>query len=464
MRLEIPFNGPAYKDDLMLSPQECTNFYLHPYPGGMALLGSPGLELWVDLSAEIRGSLVMGDYLYVVAGRHLYRLDKFGTTTSLGTINTSTHPLSMASNGLDIVISDGVEGFVYDIEDESFSQITDEDFPAGVVVQIDGYYLSSKPGTGQVWRSDYNDGSSWGSLAFSTAGKDPDNVISLHVDHSDVWVFGERTTEIWYNTGEATFNFAPIPGATIEQGIVSSYSRTSINRAVYWIGQSATGRGSVFQAVGRQPKIVSTSPIEMALNDEDLSKAFMWSYHHRGQSFVVISLQSSTWVYDSTLGEWHRRSSLHEEIGEVAWVARNHVLFDGYNVIGCYDGKLSRMKSDVYTENGNTIIGTRVSPVIRDRQTRITIDEVQIVNEPGVGVVGGDSEDEDPKAMFSWSRDGGHTWSPEMDMPLGKAGMYGNRSVVTQLGQGVNWVFKYRVSAAVKRSILGAVAEVTEDE
>jgi hypothetical protein len=49
-------------------------------------------------------------------------------------------------------------------------------------------------------------------------------------------------------------------------------------------------------------------------------------------------------------------------------------------------------------------------------------------------------------------------------MPLGKIGETENVSKVWQLGQGKNWVFRYKVSAAVKRVVLGAVMEAEEDD
>jgi hypothetical protein len=208
MQIEIPFCGPTYKSESsFLSPQECVNLYLRPYPelgeNKMALFGTPGLELWVSLGeGEVRAFLPVGDYLYIIVGDEFKKVDIIGTVTTIGDVSLlhSLGPISMATNGLDVIMVGGVVGYVYDMVTETLSQIADPDFPGGDnVIQIDGYYLVNKPGTGQIWRSDWNDGSSWDGLAFSTAGGDPDKIVSTIVDHRDVWIIGEHSTEIWYN-------------------------------------------------------------------------------------------------------------------------------------------------------------------------------------------------------------------------------------------------------------------------
>ena len=142
-----------------------------------------------------------------------------------------------------------------------------------------------------------------------------------------------------------------------------------------------------------------------------------------------------------------------------------HCFFADMNLVGDWNlGKLYKVDTSVYTDNGDPIISTRISPIISSDQKRITVDCVRMIVEPGVGLIDGDDQNTDPQAMFSWSRDGGRTWIAEVDLPLGKTGEFDGVSYVHQLGQGRNWAFRIRISAAVKRIILGAIAEVEADE
>ena len=127
------------------------------------------------------------------------------------------------------------------------------------------------------------------------------------------------------------------------------------------------------------------------------------------------------------------------------------------------NGKLYSLQADAYDEDGEEMIAVRRTGVIRTKQNGITVNEVQIVTEPGVGLITGAAEDVDPQAIFRWSRDGGRNWSAGEDIPLGKIGETENRARIWQLGQGVNWVFEITISARVKRVIKDAVAEIEQD-
>lgn len=476
-KIEIPFTGPAYESESpFASSQRCINFYLRPYPemgeNKMALFGTPGLEEWVDLGEEVavKDMVVYGSFLYVVAGNKLYAIDQTGNVTNSVSLGALRRMIQASTNGVDVTVVNGTNGYVYDITTGVASEISDADFPGGDnIIQVDGYYLVNKPGTGQIYRSDINDGSSWDGLSFSSAGGNPDPLVALVADHRDAYLINQLSTEVWYNTGLPTFNFARAEGAYIEMGGVSSFARTRINNGVYWIGQDENGQGQVFQSVGRVPRAISPPHITRIISSYgDLSSSFMFSYQQDGHAFVVCQFpdHNATWVYDSVVGQWHSRSSkLGVTQTDGRWRANCHASFGGYNLVGDYsNGKIYRLRTDVYDEDGVPIVSRRTAPVIRKNQSPITVDKLHVITEPGVGLASGSDEDVDPQAMIRWSIDAGRNWSPEVQAPLGKIGETNNECSLTQLGQGRNWVFDFSISAAVKRVVLGAVAEVELDE
>lgn len=474
-KVEIPFTGPAYESRYsLMSPQQCINFYLRPWPelgeDKYALLGCPGLTLnkYMGSEGQIKGAVAFGDYLYVVVGTNLFRLDKSGSVDDLGDVDATGDRVGIATNGNDVVVVSDNGGYVYNLDTEVLSEITDPDFPPCLdIVHIDGYYLVPKKNSGQVWRSDSGDGSSWGGLAFSTAGADPDNIVSIIVDHRDVYLIGEKGTEVWYNTGDSTFNFARIDGAYIEMGGVSTFGRTKANNAVYIVGRDENGQGQLLQITGRMPKTMSTFPISYQMSKYTVNDLIMFSYQKDGHEFIVCNFPTGreTWVYDSVTGVWHERSSRRSG-SDRGWIANCHVFFNEKNLVGDFyeTGYLWELDSESYTEGGEDLIAVRTSPIIRNKNNRITVDEVEVVCEVGVGLSTGDDQDTDPKALFSWSKDGGKTWSSEIDIALGKMGEYDTRCIINQLGQGRNWAFRWKISAAVERVILGATAWIEEDD
>jgi hypothetical protein len=71
-----------------------------------------------------------------------------------------------------------------------------------------------------------------------------------------------------------------------------------------------------------------------------------------------------------------------------------------------------------------------------------------------------EAADERPVVMLKTTRDGGHTWQPEVTASLGKLGEYGKRVVFRQLGAGPLTGMELTISDAVKVAIGGAYARV----
>ena len=506
-KITIPFNGSAYDTGSdYVSSQICENFCLKKYPGvsgdSLILEGGPGLRVEERYGASgdsFRGMTVVNPYSLITESRDLVcavlddlvffgfyssGFDKISIFQQVSIATTTTGPVSIASNGTDLVVVDGVDGFVIDMSAATpwtSTRITDPDFPGGAdtIVCIDGYYLANRNTTQEVWRSDFNDGTSWGGLAFSTAGYDPDWISALSVLNKDVYVIGTRTTEVWYNTGEEIFNFTSIPSAFMEIGIVNSHAHTTCNNALYWVGLTEHGSGDVYECINRVPRVVSTPAITKRIRSwgryDDITVS---SYSLDGQSAVVIASETGneSLVYDSTIGEWHVRTSMYAGVkkkwrGQFFASVVSRLDNSGFIVCGCDDSTQLwyTLRSDYYYEQGGTfagivypdedIVSIRRTPVIRDNQNRITVHAIEIWMETGVG----NSDATNPTLDLRWSRDFGKTWSNWVTLDIGADGEHETRVRHTQLGQGRNWVFEVRIAARIQKTIIGASLEVTSD-
>lgn len=63
--------------------------------------------------------------------------------------------------------------------------------------------------------------------------------------------------------------------------------------------------------------------------------------------------------------------------------------------------------------------------------------------------------------QLCYSKDGGHTWSNWKEREISSVGEYAKRIRFLGMGQGRQFVFKWRVSAPVKRDTLGANVRIT---
>lgn len=478
MRVRIPFTGQHEKGESTFSDaQRCVNWYPRRKNNRIELYGTPGLESWVDLGTNkpIRALLPSDndEFLFAVSGNKFFRISQGGTAAEIGagTIITSDGLVGIATNGLDVTFVDGPNGYVYDVALATLTKITDADFPGGThIIFIDGFYFVNDPDSNQFHQSTINDGSSWPGN-FDSAGSTPSNIVAMIADHEDAWVFKERAAEIWYRpSGTLTgFILTTNRGAFIEQGIVAAQSVAIGNNAVYWLGKDKEGHGQVFQATAKNPRVVSTPEIEFQIDSySDISDAEGLTYQQLGHSFYVLSFPTGgkTWVYDSTMEFWHERSSRFTapsgQKTDGRWRINTHALFNGNHIVGDFDnGKLYKLKNDVYDEDGEVLIATRVSQMLRNNQNDITVNGVQILFEPGVGLVSGQGSD--PVSAFRWSIDGGNTWGNAIDLPLGKIGEYLNRAITTPLGQGRNWAFETSISDPIKRVLVDAFADIEQD-
>ena len=207
---------------------------------------APGLRLVVTVGdGPIRGMWKFGDFLYVVSGGNLFRVDTNYQVTNLGLVNGSG-PVSMTDNGEQLFIACNPDAFIYNASTGVFGRITDPDFPGAVTVgYLDGYFVFNQPNSQRFWVTLLNDGTQIDPLDFASAEGNPDNIVSLIVDHREVWLFGNNTTEVWYNAGLPDFPLARIQGAFMEIGCLAPYSVAKLDNSVFWLGADVLHEGLV---------------------------------------------------------------------------------------------------------------------------------------------------------------------------------------------------------------------------
>jgi len=442
--VKTPFLGAAYlARSVNAAADRCINLYPEAIPQGGkepgVLYRCPGLRLLMTISnGPIRGLWRLGNFMYAAVGAELYKVDTAWSATLLGAI-TGSGPVSMVDNGTQVFIACNPDGYIYNSATNVFAQITDPDFPGAAVVQyIDGYFVFNEPGSQRFWITELLDGTAVDPTDFASAEGDPDDIVSLIVDHREIWLFGTNSTEVWYNAGEADFPFSRIQGAFIETGCAAPASVAKMDNSVYWLAGDNRGHGMVYRANGYTPQRISTHAIEYAIEQySDISDAIGFTYQQDGHSFYFLTFPTgnATWVYDVSTNLWHERA--YFEAGVLSRHRANcHVFFNGETVVGDYqNGNLYAFDLDVYADNGGVqkwLRAWRALPTGQNNLNRTFQHELQIDGESGVGLNSGQGSD--PQVMLRWSDDGGHTWSNEHWRSMGAIGEYGRRVIFRRLG------------------------------
>lgn len=463
--VSIPFVGPSYVTEAKSwSAQECINWFPDQAEAEaktpIALMPTPGTELLVQVSAgtKIRGMITGKDgNLYVVAGTGFYKVEPDLTVTLIPPSIPGTDEVSMAQNGVQVVVSNGsLEGWLLDMAAGTMEPISDPDFPgAGSFTFQDGYFIFNEPDTekwyvsnlvGSVSGYDFNS-----ALDFTSANSSPDNIVRVISDHGEVWVLGQTSTEVYTNTGNADFPFERILGANIQVGIGAKNSVSKVDNTLVWY----TNQNTIVRAQGYQPVIISTEAVSHEIQSyARQDDAIGYHYYEAGKAFYILTFPTggATWAYDFSTKLWHKRARYNLPRHNSNCLA----VWENKNVIGDYaNGNLYVMKLGIYKDDTYPIQRTRITPPIYNQDKRVTMSRLQVDFEMGQGLLPTQQGD-NPQAMIQWSDDGGYTWSNENWRSMGKIGQYSKRAIWRRLGTFRQRCFRLIVSDPVLAVVTGA--------
>jgi hypothetical protein len=458
----IPLFGLAnFGKSRNVSSQERTNLYAEVHQdnekGQLTFYPAPGLVTDINFGAyPSRGAYKKGDFRYLVNRNALWKVANDGSMSNVGTLLTSAGRVDITDNGTQIIIVDGANGYTYNTSTLTFAQITDPDWPgADTVTFLNGYFIVTKPDTGQFYISGIYDGTTWSALDFATAESNPDNLVRVIADNGQIVLFGPETTEFWSDSGALDFPFARVGAAAIEWGLAARWSLCKFMDSLIFLRKNRLGAVQVCVLSGYNAQPVSNPEIDCIMSQYDsVSNATGFAYMISGHPFYSISFPSAneTWVYDGLSKEWHKaESSGGRHRGEIQLNFLDRSYVTDYE-----NGKLYRLDESVFTDDGQ--------PIARELITRHQstgnfsfLSKLWVEMEAGVGLLTGQGSD--PQVMMQYSKDGGHTWSNEVWESFGQIGEYGVRATFGPFGRARDWVFRFRVTDPVKTVFIGAWAE-----
>lgn len=397
--MRIPFNGPAYKtESVNQSAQRCVNLYLEQTEQGgktqSTLYRTPGKVLRKNLGNPdpVRQMLGFGDFAYIVCGFNVYRLTTGFVSTVLGSIGTRTGYVSMACNGSQVMLVDGVSGWIIDIAGATLTQITDADFPNGVtwVRYFDGYFIVGGNNTKQFYYSSLNDGLTWDALDFQSAEADPSNITAGEVDHRELMIFGDNGVETFIDSGNADAPFQRAGNAYTETGCAAVASVAKLDNSVFFLGRDRRGDGIVYRMNGYTPQRISDFGIETAIRQYSvISDAVAFTYQQAGHSFYVLSFPTgnATWAYDASTGTWHERAYMDQFTGEYERdIANCYCFFGRDHLVGDRrTGRVYALDLGYYTDGGDVVKWLRSTYVQDSENNRVFYQSFELDIEAGVG-------------------------------------------------------------------------------
>jgi hypothetical protein len=402
--MRLDFIGATFKGrSVSVDSQECVNFYPEISPNqnsksDMILIGTPGKKLFVNIGyGTIRGMYTTIDNrLFVVTGKRLYEVFGNKNNNYIGDLDTKTGPVGIAENETQLMICDGIAGYLYYTNSGvkpagTFEKILSSDYRNGSsIVNIDRYFIQNVSEEGYFIVSNIGDGSTWDLLSYAYAERSPDKILTIGSVNNELWVFGTRTIEVWYNSGASDFPFSRINNAFINIGLGAKNSVGVINNSVLWIGGNDQGNNVVWMATGYIPKRVSNNAIEYLISSlGNISDAKAWVYQQEGHLFYVLNFSSAnkTLCYDLTTDLWHERGYLNKKTGlNDRDIAGYHTFFNGKNYVSDYrNSKIYELNLDYYFDDENLIKRIRTGGHIHSDRKRLFFSRFDLDIQRGVG-------------------------------------------------------------------------------
>lgn len=468
--MRVNLSGGSYQTrNVIASAQRCLNLFPEPPPPAedsapYAYYPTPGLSFVAQDTANVapvRGIYFPGNgsiVYYAVIGSGVYTINVLtGAIAKIGTISSSTGPVSMQDNTIVIALVDGsANGWYITMSNNVLTEISDAAFfGATHVVYLDTFLLFNKPASNEWYSSPSNyagNSTPFDSLYIATKTTYPDNIQGLASINQTIWLIGNQTTELWFDAGATDFPFQRVPEVLIHHGASARYSIATTDGGVFFLSKDQQGFGMVLYGSGYQTKRISTYPIEHAISKySTISDAVGMTYMQAGHVFYILSFPTAdkTWCYDLTTDQWHERCSLDGSGAEHRHRA-NCIAASGVNIfVGDYaNGAVYQFSSAVYTDNGTPIKRQRSFPHMMGNANRVF--HRRFVADMGVTADTADS------LALDWSDDRGNTYGTPMPLPMSSTGF---SFVWWRLGVSRDRVYRLTWTAPIEDALQGAWVE-----
>ena len=357
-------------------------------------------------------------------------------------------------------------------------------FFQGICYQ-DGYFIAWNMYNDKFYISSLKDPTTWSLLDFEGAEYRDDKIVVIESLGENLYVFGTRTLEVYYNSGNSDFPFVRLEGGVFDYGCKAAFSLINVNGVLYFLANDLT----VVRLNGFSPERVSTAFVEKKWTKYlTVENAYAWTYSYGGESFYVLTFPTAddagplnnayrygkTFVLNVNTGVWH---SWIDTTGttDTQFPVTHCVQIQQYKIVGgedqiiyvgCRGGayvntspglytlvkkwdhsvfKLpnalaTQIARKIYTINGTSSVECCIyTPIIEAKRERMFFNEFELYAKEDVGAT-----DVSPSLTLSWSDDRGTNFSTGRTLSLGTA--TGGSKVITahRLGTSYDRIFRLK--------------------
>lgn len=368
------------------------------------LYKTPGLLTYVTPAVGChRGAYELNDYIFDVVDSMIYLFQSdFSNPYTFGPIMDDGLPVVMAASpDTLLIVSDGV---LYRINSAALTTPATPAVPISCAY-IDGYFVILSATNQLFWSTD--DGATWNALDFQTAEGSPSFSLAMIVDHNELWLVGNRVTQVFTVGTDPNAPFVPRQDANLPQGIAAPASLVAQDDSLFMLGRNKQGDRTIVRMNGYTPVKVSTYAVENALRKLDtVDDCIGMAFQLNGHSMVWFTFPSApgivgttllpgtaglgqTFCYDATENDWYRIGYWNAGLGEWERHRANCIVsaFDRILVGDFENGNLYKLSPDLCTDDGNPIRWLRRTPHVRKDNKNVGYSRFEVTCEVGVPCV-----------------------------------------------------------------------------
>lgn len=459
---DIPVNttGPSYQSrSKPLSVQRTQNYYAEVVEEGKepyVLHQFPGLIERDQTNGRDRGVVRMKEIPYVVGGNMLYSWNEQGVLTEIGPIPGADRCI-LSNDGVNIIIVSDAGVFKYD--GASITTVTDPNIIGSEAVTfLNSQMIYTKDRLFTV--ADPNQPDVASGLNSGAAESKPDDLVIVYAFQQNAYMFGKRSTEPWWNSGNTNPPLSRIDGQIFEVGCASKFSVANTDEFLYWLGDDS----AIYQATGGTKQRISTSAISGDIESYSTTvDAIGQTFTFQGMNFYMLTFPtvSKTWCLNESLGKngWFELSSgLDYGQYEVSSIVQAYGKLWGVGF-----GKLFELDINTYTNGGNPILRCRTTSSINGKLlgkpgAEVQMSKLKLLMETGRTVLSGQGEN--PRIMFEVSYDGGVSWVPKGWAKTGRLGQFILEVEMFNLDVFYDCIVRFSTSDPTQYSVYSATVDL----
>lgn len=373
-KIRLPMDTNYGLTRLGVSLQKTLNVYPHMGRGYRMFPGLTEFAL-IDSGGADRGADVMGGLLYVVSGTKLWSVASDGTETDRGTITGSARCV-LANDGTTLLIATGstlysytVAGGLTTVGDASISDNPDS------VAFLNSHFILEQD-DGQFLVSAAGDGTCYDALDYATAEGDGDGLKRVFAARELLFLFGERTTEVWYNSGRGRPPFDR--QFVLRTGIAGRYAVSQHNDVVYFLDDNKVPKRFVNPS---EIQSINTPALGEEFEGYTVSDCIVQTTTLRNEDFAIFSFptQDKTWAFHAPSQAWFELGSDIGGNDGDRFFGQTFIKAHGKNL--CIDhtsGEIFELDFSKYTHDGTSIKRQKDSVLLTSEMLERAPDEIAL--------------------------------------------------------------------------------------